>query len=348
MLRAEAGFREAQALLAEGFVPDIIVGHMGWGDMLFLKDVWPSARMGVYCELFYDHSSFESDFDPEYPPQSNPMAAQVRLKMKSLPQRLFFDIADAAISPTKYQAETYPKPFRDRITIVHDGIDTDAIKPFANPSVTLGSGQRFTQETEIVTFVARNLEPYRGYHVFMRALPAILAQRPHAHVFIVGADGVGYGAAPREGSWRDLFLNEVRDQIDLTRVHFVGTLPHAVMHELIALSRAHVYLTYPFVLSWSLLEAMALGAPVVASDTAPVREVITHGVNGYLTEFLDHEALARRVCQTIDDPVASAELGRNARDTIVKDYDLKRLCLPKQLAWIDRLAQMQPRPPLFD
>ncbi|UZK65040.1 glycosyltransferase [Sphingomonas sp. M1-B02] len=348
LIRGEAALRAAMALRDEGFYPDVIVGHPAWGDTLFVKEVWPEARFGIYCEFFYSDTNGDADFDPEFPVPGNEVARRVRLKLKTLPQRLHFPLANAGISPTRFQADTYPAIFRDRITVIHDGIDTDRIAPRTDGSIRLGDGRTITRADEVVTFVSRNLEPYRGYHIFMRALPELLRRRPNARVFLVGGDGVSYGAAPAKGSWRDLFLNEVRDKLDMSRVHFVGHLPYDVFLGLLSITRLHIYLTYPFVLSWSLIEAMALGAPILGSDTAPVREVIEHGRNGILTPFFDPAALAAQASEMLEDDDLRLRLSAAARQTAVEGYDLKRVCLPRQLQWIDALAAQTPRPALFD
>lgn len=348
IIRAEAGLRGAQAFKREGFAPDVIVGHPAWGDMLFLKEVWPDARVGLYCEFFYAIGGLDTGFDPEFPEVGNEVEQRCRLKLKTLTQRLQFDVANAGLAPTRFQADTYPRPFRERISVVHDGIDCDVIKPMRSAVVKLASGKHLTADDEVVTFVARNLEPYRGYHIFMRALPALMASRPKAHFLIVGNEGTSYGAKPAAGTWKARFLNEVADQIDHSRVHFVGQLAHNVFHAVLAISRCHVYLTYPFVLSWSLLEAMALGAPILGSDTAPVREVITDGENGLLTPFFDIGALIERANRLLDDGDLRRQLGENGRRHVLEHFDLRRICLPRQLAWIDRLTAAEPLPPMFE
>jgi glycosyltransferase involved in cell wall biosynthesis len=264
---------------------------------------------------------------------------------------MHFDFADAAIAPTVWQASTFPKPFRSKITVVHDGIDTDAIQP--NPKVSLklrrnGSDTplTLTRADEVITFVNRNLEPMRGCHIFMRALPELLKQRPNAQVIIVGGDGVSYGAKPTvekngAASWKEVFVNEVRGQIsdaDWARVHFVGQVPYANFLSLLHLSTVHVYWTYPFVLSWSLIEAMSAGAAIVASDTAPLREVLQHGENGLLVDFFSVDGLVQSVCQLLDDPEQRQRLGAAARQAAVAGYDLNTVCLPKQLAWVEMLS----------
>ncbi|QDM41008.1 glycosyltransferase [Altererythrobacter sp. TH136] len=348
LIRGEAAFNAAIALRKSGFHPDAIVGHMGWGDTLFLKDVWPAARLGVYCEFFYRAEGGDTAFDHEFQGNDRELPSRIRVKLKTLPQRLHFAMANAGISPTSFQADTYPDEFRKKITVIHDGVDTDDIKPRAGASITLGSGRRFTAEDEIVTFVARNLEPYRGYHIFMRSLPELLRQRPKMHVFLVGGNGVGYGSAPPRSNWRDLILAEVRGALDLSRVHFVGTLDHDTMLELLSISRAHVYLTYPFVLSWSLIEAMALGAPIVASSTAPVREVIEHNEEGLLVDFFDRRGLTEQICRLLDSEDLRSRLGKAARAKVVRQFDLKRVCLPQQIAWTEALVAQEPMRPLFE
>ncbi|MFA6313769.1 MAG: glycosyltransferase family 4 protein [Sterolibacterium sp.] len=336
-IRGEACFRAALRLREQGFTPDVIIAHPGWGESLFLKDVWPKARLGIYGEFYYHPEGADVGFDPEFP-ASDP-GEVCRLRLKNLNNLLHFEIADAGISPTHWQASTFPAPFRSKITVVHDGIDSAVVAPNPHITLTLGGKKTLTRQDEIVTFVNRNLEPYRGYHIFMRALPKILESRPNAQVLIVGADDVSYGARPPEGrKWKDLFLEEVKDRLDMSRVHFLGTVPYAHFIPLLQLSTVHVYLTYPFVLSWSLLEAMSAGCAIVASDTQPLREAIRHDETGRLVDFFDATALAREVCALLDNPAARTRLGANARAFAQANYDLKTVCLPKQLVWVNQLA----------
>ena len=345
VIRGEACFRAALALRSQGFTPDVIVAHHGWGESLFLKDVWPMARLGVYCEFFYHAQGADTGFDPEFPAHDE--GEVCRLRLKNLNNLLHFETADAGISPTRWQASTFPEPFRSRITVVHDGIDTEALKPNPEVSLTLNGQLKLTREDEVVTFVNRNLEPYRGYHVFMRALPQILAQRPRARVLIVGGDDVSYGARPPDGrKWRDIFAAEVRPRIsdaDWARVHFLGNLAYPAFVALLQLSRVHVYLTYPFVLSWSLLEAMSVGCSVVASDTAPLHEAIEHDVTGRLVNFFDADALAGQVCELLDDSASARRLSAAARRFACSTYDLQSVCLPRQMDWVAGLADLSPR-----
>ena len=344
-IRGEACFRAALELQREGFEPDVVVAHPGWGESLFLKQVWPRARLGIYCEFFYHAEGADTGFDPEFPAR-DPAGDACRLRFKNLNNLLHFEVADAGISPTQWQASTFPQPFRERITVVHDGIDTAAIAPRPDVALTLTGGLRLTRDDEIVTFVNRQLEPYRGYHVFMRALPEILRRRPKVRVMIVGGEGVSYGAAPDpqqygQRSWKQIFVDEVRAQIpdaDWARVHFLGNLPYAQFIPLLQLSVVHVYLTYPFVLSWSLLEAMSAGCTVVASDTAPLREAIVDGETGRLVDFFDFAALADQVCALLDDPAQRQRLGAQARAFAGAHYDLRTACLPRQLDWVLGLA----------
>ena len=343
-IRGEACFRAAFKLKAEGMNPDVIIAHHGWGESLFLKDVWPHAKLGIYCEFFYHPQGADVGFDPEFPAKDE--GDICRLRLKNLNNLLHFEVADAAISPTQWQASTFPEPFRSKITVVHDGIDTDALAPNPGVSLTLNGSLKLTRADEVMTFVNRNLEPYRGDHTFMRALPAILRRRPHAKILIIGADDVSYGARPDAAKygnkkWKDIFIEEVRPQIsdaDWARVHFLGSVPYQHFIPLLQVSTVHVYLTYPFVLSWSLLEAMSAGCAIVASDTQPLREAITHDETGRLVSFFDAAALADEVCGLLDDPAARARLGAAARLFAQENYDLKTVCLPKQLAWVASMA----------
>ncbi len=339
-IRGEACFRAALNLKKQGYEPDLIIAHPGWGESLFIKDVWPQAKLAIYCEFFYQPQGADVGFDPEFPDPDE--GAALRLRLKNLNHQLHFEAADAGIAPTEWQASLFPPLFRQKIAVIHDGIDTRAIAP--NPEVRLELDGRLTlsRADEVVTFVARNLEPYRGYHIFMRALPALLKQRPRARVLIVGGDGVSYGAAAPGGkSWKALFADEVRPKIpdaDWARVHFLGHVPYERFIPLLQLSTVHVYLTYPFVLSWSLLEAMSAGCAIVASDTAPVREAIRDDDTGVLVDFFDAEGLASSVARLLADPARRERLGRRAREFVVSHYDLLSVCLPAQLRWIESLG----------
>lgn len=342
MIRADAAFRAALEMKRQGFIPDVIIAHPGWGESLFLKEVWPGAKLGIYCEFFYHTKGCDVGFDPEF--VSSDEGDACRLKMKNVNNLLHFDVADAAISPTYWQASTFPMPFRDRISVIHDGIDTDAICPNPDVVLTLAGHLRLTKDDEVITFVNRNLEPYRGYHIFMRALPKILAQRPNARVLIVGGDEVSYGAKAPEGqTWKKIFLDEVGPAFapgDLERVHFLGHVPYNIFIPLLQLSTLHVYHTYPFVLSWSLLEAMSAGCAILASDTQPLREAIVEGKTGCLVDFFDVDALAARAVQMLGDKALRENLGRQARQFALENYDLQKICLPKQLAWVDQLSTL--------
>ena len=340
-IRGEACFRAALHLKRQGFAPDIIIAHPGWGESLFLKEVWPHARLGIYCEFYYHPRGMDVGFDPEF---LNPDAGEAcSIQLKNLNNLLHFDVADAAISPTHWQASTFPEYFRKKIMVVHDGINTQTLVPNHDVGLTLNGAMTLTRSDEVITFVNRNLEPCRGYHIFMRALPEILRRRPHARVLIVGGDDVSYGARPANGQkWKDIFAAEVRPQIadaDWARVHFLGQIPYQHFIALLQLSTVHVYLTYPFVLSWSLLEAMSAGCAIVASDTQPLHEAITHDETGRLVNFFDVPGLANEVCALLDDPAARQRLGRNARAFAQVNYDLQTVCLPKQLAWVQALAE---------
>jgi len=342
IIRAEAAFRAAVALRGQGLRPDLIVAHPGWGESLFLKDVWPEAKLAIYCEFFYHPTGADVGFDPEF--STIDLSEVCRLRLKNLNNEMHFQVADAALSPTQWQASTFPEPFRSKITVVHDGINTRQLKPEPRPAFLPAAGQALglaiDPDRPVVTFVNRNLEPYRGYHSFMRALPRILLENPRAAVFIVGADGVSYGSAPASGTWKNIFIQEVRSQIsdeDWKRVTFFGHLDYERFVLLIRLSTVHVYLTYPFVLSWSLLEAMSLGCAIVGSRTPPVQEVITDAENGLLVDFFSPEEIAQAVARLLANTEERAQFGTVARDRVVQNYDLESICIPKQMQWVESL-----------
>ncbi len=344
LTRGEACWRAARELKDKGFMPDLILAHPGWGESMFLHDVWPEARIGLYCELYHHAEYPHLNFDPEFDKSSDAEAQALRIRMKNINNHLHFPAAHAGISPTRFQADTFPAVFRDRITVSHDGINTAISCPKPDVRLTIEGKVDVTREDEVITFVNRNLEPYRGYHVFMRALPRLLKERPKAKVLIVGGDEVSYGARPPKGqTWKQIFIDEVKDQIapqDWERVHFLGRIPYDTFTQLLQVSRVHVYLTYPFVLSWSLMEAMSCQAAIVAGRVDPVEEVITHGQTGRLIDFFDGDALVAEVCDLLEDEDARQSLGAAARQLMQAQYDLKSICLPRQIEWVKALAEI--------
>lgn len=338
MIRAEACWKALRQVRDEGFEPDLVVAHPGWGEGFCVEDVFPDARQLHFVEWYYHAQGADVGFDPEF---SAGYSEPGRVRCKNAMNLLALQQMDAGYSPTHWQRAQVPLEYRQRIEVIHDGVDTQALRPVPDRQVRLGgaNGIALGQKDELITFVNRNLEPSRGWHIFARSLPRLLKARPNAHVAIVGGTGVSYGAAPENGkSWREVIWREVEGKVDASRVHFLGRIPYNVFIGLLQASSCHVYLTIPFVLSWSMLEAMAVGAVVVGSDTAPVREVIEDGVNGLLTPFLEPDALADRVAQVLADPARYRPLRQAARDTIVRRYDLRSVCLPAQLALIDRVA----------
>ena len=341
ILRGEACARAALELAAQGYAPDVICAHPGWGESLFLREVWPEAKQLHFVEFHYASSGLDVGFDPEF--GSPDFDNRCRVRTKNASGLLSLNDMDWGLTPTQWQKSTVPEIYHPRISAIHDGIDTQRVAPNPDARFELkladGSTRVLRPGDEVVTFVNRNLEPSRGYHRFMRALPALLEARPSAQILIVGGDEVSYGARPTEGSYKERFFAEVRDRIDVSRVHFLGRIPYPRFLSLLQVSAAHVYLTYPFVLSWSMLEAMSAGALVIASRTAPVTEVLEHGRNGLLCDFHDSEGLAALVADVLEHPAQHAPLRQAARQTIISRYDLRNRCLPAQLALVEALAR---------
>lgn len=337
-LMSDRGVTVARAALQlrekQGYVPDVIFGHSGWGETLFLKEVWPEAKLIIYAEFYYKGRGADVGFDPEFNPPNFDQVMIAQGRTAYLGQAMLH--ADAGLSPTEWQASTYPPLLRQNIRVIFDGVDSSVMTPNPEAQVALPNGQVLRAGDEVLTFVNRNLEPYRGYHIFMRALPEVMAARPGCQVVIVGGDEVSYGAAPKGAKgWKDVFLNEVKDRLDLNRVHFLGKVPYPAFTALMQVSRAHAYLTYPFVLSWSMLESLSAGAMVVASDTAPVREVIRDGVNGRLVDFFDVKGWSAALTDALANPAAYEKMRIAARRTVLDRYDLKTICLPEMVEFVE-------------
>lgn len=340
-----AGYAQRGLMAARGalvlrdkhrFTPDVIFGHSGWGETLFLREVWPEARLLIYAELMYRTTGQDTGFDPEISRNTDLSRIGTVARSAHLVQSIVQ--ADAGLSPTYYQANSFPPDVRQKITVIHDGVATDQLQPDPSATLTLPDGRVLSAGQEIVTYVARSLEPYRGFHRFMRALPRLLQERPEAQVVIIGTEkGVSYGAPLPDGQeWKDKMLSELDGQLDLSRVHFLGRVPYAQFVKTLQVSKAHVYLTFPFVLSWSLIEAMALGCYIIGSDTAPVREVIADGETGRLVSFHDADALCNAMVRRLSDADPKADdIRRKARSLAIERYDLRRACLPRLIRFVE-------------
>lgn len=335
VLNAQAVARGALSLKNSGFVPDVMLGHNGWGEIWYLKDVFPQVPLIGYFEFFYRFRGADVGFDPS---EKTSFDVAPRIRTKNLGNHLGLAACDLGQCPTQWQCSGYPEASRSMLRVLHDGIDTDLLRADAEACLHLppargeGSALALRAGDEVVTYVARNLEPYRGFPSFMRSLPGILKARPRARVLIVGGDDVSYGARlPSGQTYRQMMIDELGDAIDFSRVHFLGRVPYPVFIKVLQVSRVHVYLTYPFVLSWSMLEAMAAGCLIVGSRTAPVEEVIVDGETGILVDFFRPDEIAARVIEALAEPAAFRRLRENARQMVVGKYDLQRICLPAQL-----------------
>jgi glycosyltransferase involved in cell wall biosynthesis len=343
--RAEASIIHGHAaahcaldLQKRGFEAEVVIGHPGWGETLFMREIFPRAVQIAYAE-YYHAPGGVFGFDPEFSAPS--LEGRMHDHARNATLALAYAEADYIVCPTAFQASLLPPALRANVAVIHEGVDTGKIRPDLSASFTLASGRVLDHATPIVTFVNRRFEPLRGFHVFMRALPRLLDEVREAEVLLIGSDERdGYGIAAPEGeTWKHNMLRELDGKLDPARLHFTGRLPHDRMLAALSISTAHVFYTYPFALSWSLFEAMATGCLVVASDTMPVREVIRSDVNGILLDFFDSAGLSNALVAACREPDRFLPLRRAARATTVERYDRERHCLPAWLALIDEACR---------
>jgi glycosyltransferase involved in cell wall biosynthesis len=332
VLQGQAVFRMAEQLKAREFVPDVVYGHSGWGPTLFIKDIFPEAKFLCYFEWFYHAHGSDADFDPNEP-LSYDDEARIRIKNAPILQDLYS--CDRGLSPTYWQRQQLPSEYQSKINVLHDGIDTEFFRPKPGAKLVIPSKKLdLSHVDEIVTYATRGMEPYRGFPQFMEAVSLLQQRRPNCHVVVVGENRVAYGKKLADGkTYKDLMLEQF--PIDQSRIHFTGWLPYEEYLQVLQASSAHVYLTRPFVLSWSLLESLCTGCLVVASRTAPVTEVIQDGVNGLLADFFSPQEICDRIEEALNHPDKMAEIRAKARETVEKYYNLSVL-LPKHLQWIQQ------------
>jgi glycosyltransferase involved in cell wall biosynthesis len=338
VLEGQAVYRLAQKLKEQGFIPDLVYGHSGWGPTLFIKDVFPETTLLCYFEWFYRAFGSDADFDPDDPINADD---QARIRIKNAPILLDLSSCDRGLSPTYWQRQQFPPEYHSKIQVIHDGIDTNYFHPQPGAKLILPRlNLDLSEVDEIVTYVARGMEPYRGFPQLIETISLLQKRRPQCHFVIVGQNRVAYGKSLPNGlSYKEMML--AKFPLDLSRVHFTDLIPYSEYLQVLQASSVHIYLTRPFVLSWSMLEALATGCLVVASNTAPVTEVIEDGVNGLLVDFFSPEAIAERVEAVLDHsdpalrglPHLMANIRQKARETILERYDLAKL-LPQHIDWI--------------
>jgi glycosyltransferase involved in cell wall biosynthesis len=328
--------RTANRIKEAGFVPDVVLAHTGWGEAMFIKEVFPDTRLVGYFEYYFQSESTDIGFDPETPSRQidNFLVHTANaITLTSL------TACDAGIVPTQWQKSHFPTEFQAKLQVLHEGIDTKTVRPDPAASFRLPDGRTLTRTDRVVTYVSRCLEPYRGFHVFMRSLPRLLELQPDAHVLIAGAECNRYSPPPSQfASYKDAMLAELGDWVDTSRVHFLGKLPYPDYLKLLQVSSVHVYLTYPFVLSWSMLEAMAAGCVVVGSATGPVEEFIDDGRNGFLVNFFDTVGIASQIASALDAGNALDAMRDAARATVAQHLDSKAHALPRILRLLGRTA----------
>lgn len=337
LLYGQAVARALIKLRDENFQPDLICAHSGWGEPMFVKDIFPNSPLQVFSEFFYRGRGADIGFEDK---GEASLDAQCRARARNAHMLIAMADADSLITPTIWQWQQHPEALRDRMVVIHDGIDSTICQPDPTATFVLPTGEVLSRQDEVITYMARNLEPYRGFHKFMAGLETLLKRRPKARVIIVGGDEISYGAAPEVGkNWREALL--AKHCIDPLRVHFVGRLPYDDYISFLQISRVHVYMTYPFVLSWSSMESMAAGCAIAASSTPPVREVMRDGENALLFDFFNSEEMVEKVCRLLDDAALRARLGAGARQTILDNYDLHTVAFPRQMEVLMRLASKQ-------
>lgn len=330
VLQGQAVYRMAEQLKMRGFVPDVVFGHSGWGPTLFIKDIFPKANLLCYFEWFYHAHGTDADFDPSERIGADD-EARIRLKNAPILQDLYS--CDRGLSPTEWQRQQFPKEYQDKIAVRHDGVDTNFFCPKPGAKLVLPRlNLDLSHVDELVTYATRGMEPYRGFPQFMEAVALLQERRPNCHVVIAGDDRVAYGKTlPNGKTYKQEMLEKL--PLDLSRIHFTGSLPYGEYLQVLQASSVHVYLTRPFVLSWSMIESLSTGCLVVGSNTAPVTEVIQDGVNGLLADFFSPSEIVERIEEGLNHPDRMDAIRKQARETVLEKYDLSKL-LPLHLEWI--------------
>lgn len=330
-----------EGLKKRGFVPDVIVGHAGWGELMFVGDAFPDVPMAAYFEYYFIPKGGCVGYDPEFPEAPDVSAL---LHARNAMNYLTYVRCTAAFTASAWQKQTYPPLLQDKIQVLHEGIRTDRLTPDHTSDIRVTVRDRtFSREDEIVTYIARNLEPIRGTHTMLRSLATLQKLRPKAQLVVIGADGISYGRAlGGPDTFRQRLMKELGDTVDWSRVHFAGQMPYDDLISLLRLSRTHVYLTAPFVISWSMMEAMSLEKVVIASDNAPVRQFIEPGKTGLLVDFFNPAQLGETIASVLEKPGDHVPIGQAARRAMIEKYDFNTVAYPAFERFIEGAAQAKP------
>ncbi len=317
--------------------PDLIVAHAGFLSTVYLRELYDCPIVN-YFEYFYHTHNSDMDFRPDFPTNE-----QNRLRARTRNAHLLLDLSncDVGYSPTLWQTSLFPAEFRPKIRTIFDGVDTSFWRPMPHGQRRV-AGCDFPEGLRIVTYVSRGMESLRGFDQFMKAAKILCQLRRDVLFVVVGNDRICY-SADAEFTGGKTFKEWVlaQDQYDLSRFLFTGLLPPNELAKLFSITDLHVYLTAPFVLSWSLMNALACGATVLASDTAPVREMIVDGENGLLVDFFNPEKIAHQAGEILDRPQEYKHLGLAGVRLIGANYSLDQ-ALPRMLLLYEEAIAIRP------
>lgn len=320
-------------LNAKGYIPDIVIAHPRWGHSLFVKNVWPSCKLVLYLEYYFNGFLLKDTYA-----NKKKLYQDIQEETyKNVIMDMSFTSMDAAIAPTEFQKSTFPARIQDKIDVIHDGINTKSFSPDPNVVLNIG-GRMLTKKNKILTFVSRSLEPIRGFPSFMRCLPEVLSSDPEIIVLIVGSFQVSYGRDPQSGmTWQKMLKAEIQDTADINRIIFLENVCKETTLKVFQISTVHVHLSLPFTLSWSILEAMSVGCAIVSSKGFPVEEVIEDKTTGVLVNINEFDVLAKKVIMLFSDPVLRLTLGLNARQKVIDNFDAMNICFPRHFNWLQTL-----------
>lgn len=337
LLHAKAVANEAQKLKQRGFKPDVIYGFAGWGSTMFIKEIFPDVPLLCYFEWFGRTKNSVFDFG------GKELSLEEKEKIMTENSHVLMSLynCDAGITPTQWQKQQFPKEFHNKIQLIHDGIDVNTCQPNSQAKLLIKDKNiELSLNDEVITYGTRGMEPYRGFEQFMQAAEIVLKKRPKAHIVVAGTDASFYSPQAVKGTYKTELLKKL--DLDMDRIHFIGVLSFYDFINFLQISSAHIYSTVPYVLSWSILNAMACGCCVVASNTAPVQEVIKDNHNGLLFDFFDVNQLVEKVEYALDSQIKNKEkmqeIRKNARQTVLDNYALEKV-VPQQFNLLNALIQ---------
>ena len=323
--RGSAVAKLVQQLIEQDHPPDLVMSHSAWGESLCLRRVCRDVPWISYPELWGNPRSLGFGFDQSL---DGLTPEATRFSSANLITELALLQSSASVVASRSQLLSFPKSLQHRLTLQPEGVDLQRIKPDASACLTIPKmGLEFRAGQPLVTFISRHLEPLRGLRQMLMAWPLVSQTIPEAQLLLVGGKGQGYSLQrPKGQNHLEDALNNLPDTTNRRTIHCLGRLPYEEMLTLLQCSACHVALSYPYTLSWSVLEALSCGVPVISNPDSPISVELGDDANKALAlvPFDDIASLSLKTIELLQHPQRARAMGAAGRSWIEQNASLEQ------------------------